>query len=369
MTQPHTSIIVLCYNQLSVATKPCIESILRNTPVGSYELILVDNASTDGTAEYLKSIAENNSLIKLQLNSVNKGYAGGNNDGIKMANGQFIILLNNDTLVPAGWLSCLLRPFDCYPQVGLIGPVTNSAGNEQRIEIEALNEGNFEEKIQGYLDRQKDEVYFTEKLGFFCVAIRRSVIDKVGLLDESFGIGMFEDDDYCFRAKKAGFDLVIAEDSFVYHKGSLSFNKLAIKEYQELFNKNRELFRKKHDYVWTYADIAMLNWRRIAHDLSLISEQADSATIERILSRAKNFEDSIYQCREDEKFRGNIDGLTSIKTEFLENKKKLMEISDWATSLSLLNRDLNIRLNEMESAFCNRIMKFIRSYFFLSKKS
>lgn len=361
MTQPLTSIIVLCYNQLLEATKPCIESILRNTPSDSYELILVDNNSADGTAEYLKSIAENNSSVKLQINNVNKGYAGGNNDGIQMADGQFIVLLNNDTLVPTGWLDGLLKSFARYPKVGLIGPVTNSAGNEQRIEIGGLNEGNFEEKILGYLDRQKDVVYFTEKLGFFCVAIRRSVIDKVGLLDESFGIGMFEDDDYCFRAKKSGFDLLIAEDSFVYHKGSLSFNKLAIKEYQELFSKNKELFRKKHDYVWTYADIAMSNWRRIALDLSLISQQTDSTIIGRIMSRVKNFDDSLYQCREEEKLRGNIDGMPSIKAELLESKIKLMELSDWATSLSLLNRDLKIRLQEMERSVCNRILNFIRN--------
>ena len=267
MTKNFTSIIILCYNQLAAATKPCIESILRNTPEGSYELILVDNASTDGTVKYLKSIAEKNSSIRLQLNSINKGYAGGNNDGIKMADGQFIILLNNDTLVPTGWLSCLLKSFDRYPKVGLIGPVTNSAGNEQRIEIGGLNEGNFEDKIGGYLERQKDEVYFTEKLGFFCVAIRRSVIDKIGFLDESFGIGMFEDDDYCVRAKKNGFDIVIAEDSFVYHKGSLTFNKLDIKEYQELFSKNKELFRKKHDYVWTLTNIALSYLEKISTDL------------------------------------------------------------------------------------------------------
>ncbi len=204
--------------------------------------------------------------------------------------------------MPTGWLDSLLKSFARYPKVGLIGPVTNSAGNEQRIEIGGLNEGNFEEKIQGYLDRQKDEVYFTEKLGFFCVAIRRSVIDKVGLLDESFGIGMFEDDDYCFRAKKAGFDLLIAEDSFVYHKGSLSFNKLAIKEYQELFSKNKELFRKKHDYVWTLTNIAFSYLEKFSMDLRkhFQNERNKSPELERIISRLDNFEHLLVQIHAQE---------------------------------------------------------------------
>ncbi len=211
------SIVVLCYNGLEETTRPCLESIIKNTPADSYELIVVDNASADGTAGYLKTFAAQHTHVRLQLNDTNKGYAGGNNDGIKLAQGQYIVLLNNDTLVPEGWLDRLLKLFNEQPGVGLVGPVTNSAGNEQCIELDGLNEKNFEEIASAYVERQKGAWFITEKLGFFCVAMRHTLPEKIGYLDEKFGIGMFEDDDYCVRAMAAGFKLRVALDSFVRH--------------------------------------------------------------------------------------------------------------------------------------------------------
>ena len=228
MTEYRASIVVLCYNGLEETTRPCLESVIANTTAVSYELIVVDNASADGTAEYLKTFVARHANVRLQLNDTNKGYAGGNNDGIRLAQGQYIVLLNNDTLVPGGWLERLLKLFDEQAGVGMVGPVTNSAGNEQRIELEGLNEKNYEEIAGAYVERQKGVWFTTEKLGFFCVAMRRTLPEKIGCLDEKFGIGMFEDDDYCIRAKKAGFTLAVAEDCFVYHKGSVSFSKLAV---------------------------------------------------------------------------------------------------------------------------------------------
>ena len=127
MNQVRTSIVVLCYNGLKETTDPSLKSIIANTPADRYELIVVDNASIDGTAEYLKTFAAQHANTRIQLNDINKGYAGGNNDGIRLSQGQYIVLLNNDTLVPAGWLERLLKLFDEQPEVGMVGPVTNSA--------------------------------------------------------------------------------------------------------------------------------------------------------------------------------------------------------------------------------------------------
>ena len=77
------SLVVLTYNQLKEGTIPCMESIVRYTPEGEYELVLVDNASSDGTPEHLRSFAEGRKDVKLVLNKENKGYAGGNNDGLR----------------------------------------------------------------------------------------------------------------------------------------------------------------------------------------------------------------------------------------------------------------------------------------------
>lgn len=308
------SIIVLCYNSLEETTLPCLESVVKNTPADKYELIVVDNASSDGTPEYLQEFARQHVNVQLQLNNVNKGYAGGNNDGIALANGEYIILLNNDTLVPVGWLEKLLHLFQNHPKIGLIGPVTNSAGNEQRIELDRLNEKNYEVISGEYIQRQSGVWFETEKLGFFCVAIRRSVVEKIGVLDEKFGIGMFEDDDYCVRAKKAGFTLAVAEDCFVFHKGSVSFGKLAVENYRQLFEKNRQYFYEKHHQAWTLTDIAFSylecfekNLRTYSHKNSDIDR-----AIERIMVRSKNLNHLLVQVHRSEidaqKQSKNLDG-------------------------------------------------------------
>ncbi len=291
------SIVVLCYNGLEETTRPCLESIIKNTPAESYELIVVDNASADGTAEYLKNFAAQHANVRHQLNDTNKGYAGGNNDGIKLAQGRYIVLLNNDTLVPAGWLDRLLRLFDEQPEVGLVGPVTNSAGNEQRIELAGLTERNYEEIAGAYIERQKGMWFTTEKLGFFCVAMRRTLPEKIGYLDEKFGIGMFEDDDYCVRAKKAGLSLAVVEDCFVYHKGSVSFGKLAVESYQALFAKNKAYFREKHGVEWTLTDIAFSYWDKFDRDLRACAESNKKLPpeVERIHCRFENFKHLLVQ--------------------------------------------------------------------------
>ena len=340
MNQIRTSIVVLCYNGLEETTRPCMESIVANTPVGSYELIVVDNASADGTADYLKTFAAQHANVRIQLNDTNKGYAGGNNDGMKLAQGKYIVLLNNDTLVPKGWLERLLRLFAEHSDVGLIGPITNSAGNEQRIELPGLNEKNYEKIANAYIERQQGVWFNTEKLGFYCVAIRSDVPKKIGLLDERFGIGMFEDDDYCVRAKKAGYKLAVVEDCFVYHKGSFSFKKVSISNYLEIFSKNKSYFYEKHGILWTYTDVASAMWRKILGDLFLIEKGGEIMGIDRIMARAEGMTNSLFQLREVEQRNAGIGEEKYIVVQLVEKQKQLMEISDWATSMKLDNESL-----------------------------
>ena len=309
------SIVVLCYNGLEETTLPCLESIIGNTPMDSYELIIVDNASKDGTPDYLKTFVALHQHVRIHLNDSNKGYSGGNNDGMKLALGQYIILLNNDTLVPVGWLDKLLGLFSEQANVGLVGPVTNAAGNEQRIELAGLNEQNYEEIAAAYTNRQLGIWFATERLGFFCVAMRREVLDKVGYLDENFGIGMFEDDDYCIRVKKAGFTLAVVEDCFVYHKGSVSFSKLDTDNYRELFDKNKAYFRKKHRIEWTLSCIALSYWNKFDKDLLAYVQNNQNMTseIERMLIRFENFKHLLLQIHQVElaSVPANIRGTSS----------------------------------------------------------
>jgi len=295
------SIVVLTYNQLKEGTAPCLESIFLHTPEEEYELVVVDNGSSDGTAEYLRSIAEKHKNVRLVLNRQNKGYAGGNNDGMRVASGDCIVLLNNDTLVTPGWLDSLLMPLEGDRSIGLICPVTNSAGNEQMVLLPSLNEENYVEVAGQYTRRNTGHLFDTEKLGFYCVAMRREVMEKVGLLDEGFGLGMFEDDDYCLRVRKAGYRLAVNEGCFIYHKGSLSFKRLDNEEYQEIFQRNREYYRRKHGQPWLFNDLTLAYYRHMEREItSLMSREHPPQEAERIAVRLKGFEYLVQRAREIE---------------------------------------------------------------------
>ena len=302
MINPRVSIIVLCFNGLEEATRPCIESIYRNTPADDFELVIVDNASSDGTAEYLRHLESLHPNIKIQLNEANKGYAGGNNDGLRLAQGRYLVLLNNDTLVPPGWLDRLLLLLEANSSIGMVGPVTNSAGNEQRVNIKGLVENNYEQLSNSYITRNQNVWFETQRLGFYCVALRRIVYQQVGFLDENFGIGMFEDDDYCVRVLAYGYKLAVTEGCYVYHKGSISFGKMQQEKYHILFKKNKQYFVSKHNLKWALSDIAFAYLNKIERDLEDFyrKQLTVNPEIERVVARIENFRHLLVQVRESE---------------------------------------------------------------------
>lgn len=248
---PKISIIVLCYNQLEY-TKICVQSILDKTAYPNYELILVDNNSTDNTAEYLKQVEKENKTVKVVLNKTNRGFAGGNNDGIAKADGDYIVLLNNDAVVTRGWLTGLLKHFENDAAVGLVGPVTNSIGNEARIPVEYADDlVQMEAFANEYTFMHRGEEYPHQGiLAMFCLMISRELYNRVGPLDENYGIGMFEDDDYSIASERNGYRNVMAEDVFIHHFGNVSFKKLEEKTYKDLFNKNKAYYEKKWRERW-----------------------------------------------------------------------------------------------------------------------
>ena len=247
---PKISIIVLCYNQLDY-TKKCVESILSKTAYPNYELVVVDNHSSDGTADYLRSIASRCENVKIVLNTENRGFAGGNNDGIAVADGDYLVLLNNDTVVTRGWLTGMVKHYRKGKNVGLVGPVTNSIANEAKLMVSYNSLSEMEIFADDYTFRHMTDEYLgANMLAMFCLMISRELYEKAGPLDERYGIGMFEDDDYSMAAKHLGYELIIAEDSFVHHFGSVSFKKLEDAKYQSLFRKNKEYYEKKWGEKW-----------------------------------------------------------------------------------------------------------------------
>ncbi|MGB9661865.1 MAG: glycosyltransferase [Moorellaceae bacterium] len=246
---PKASIIILTHNNIHF-TRLCVDSIYRNTLWPNFELIIVDNASTDGTREYLEELAKQHLNIRLILNEHNEGFARANNQGIRVSTGEYIVLLNNDTIVTRGWLGRLIRHLERDPDIGMVGPVTNSAGNEAKIDA---NYSSIEE-MESFAERRSHEYegkYFDIKmLALFCAAMRRRLFDEIGFLDERFEVGMFEDDDLALRVKQAGYRIICVEDVFIHHFHSATFKLYGQQEYLRLFEANRKRFEEKWGIRW-----------------------------------------------------------------------------------------------------------------------
>jgi GT2 family glycosyltransferase len=243
------SVVLVTYNGL-VFTRLCLESLLANTDYPDYEVIVVDNGSTDGTVDYLRALVRDHPHIRAVFNESNRGFARANNQGLELAGGDVLILLNNDTMVPRGWLGRLMRRLD-DPAIGLAGPVTNRTGNEAQIEAPYHTYEEFLDFAQDVSADAKAVLFDIRMLAMFCVAMRRGVYERVGPLDEQYGVGLFEDDDYGMRVRAAGYRVVCAEDVFVHHFGQASLGKLAATgEYGTLFHANRRRWEEKWRVPW-----------------------------------------------------------------------------------------------------------------------
>ena len=244
--QYKASVIIVSYNNYKDTTGPCIESICSDTPNKNIEIIVVDNNSTDETPEKLREFAKKNSNLKPLLNTDNRGFAGGNNDGVAMATGEILILLNSDTIIPTGMLNRIVELMLENSDWGMLGPVTNEAGNEQKIPVQS---GNVDEIIDQGLEwcRHADNDYFiTDRLDFCCVALRTVDYRRLGGLDEGFGRGYYEDDDFCIRARLAGLKMVMAEEVFICHLSGKSFSKFGNAYVKKLMRANKAKLKKKH---------------------------------------------------------------------------------------------------------------------------
>ena len=243
-----TSIIILCYNGLNY-TRQCLKSIENCTPE-PHEIIIVDNGSTDGTPHFLRQYAHEHENVVLIMNDCNRGYAAGNNQGIRAALGEYVVLLNNDVVVTPGWLGRMIGHLERSAEIGMVGPVSNSVSGAQLIP----------EVPYG---RDMDQMYaFAKEIGEkyagkaepcmrlvgFCLLVRKSVFDIIGGLDEGYKTGNFEDDDLCLRSCIAGYRNVIARDVFVHHFGSMTFKENAI-DYSVTMKANRSYFLGKWEGI------------------------------------------------------------------------------------------------------------------------
>ena len=246
-----TSIIILTYNNLNY-TKKCIESIKKYTKNKDYEIIVIDNNSTDNTKDYLKELKN----IKVIYNKENLGFPKGCNQGIQIADKENdILLLNNDTIVTTNWLDNLKIALYSSDKIGATGSVCNKDENRQGIDfkydgLEEMQKLAKENNISNP-DKWEEKIFL---IGF-CILIKREVIDKLKELDENYSPGYIEDNDLSLRIIKLGYKLILCHDSFIHHYLGTAFRK-DLNSFYKILYKNRDYFYNKwHFNTFSFDDI------------------------------------------------------------------------------------------------------------------
>jgi GT2 family glycosyltransferase len=222
-----TSIIILNWNTLSYLKK-CVESIKNYTK--DYELIMIDNnSSEDGTKSYIIKEAD-----KCLFNLTNLGFSKGNNQGAKMATGEYLCFMNSDIVVGKGWLRELHKTLRMN-EGGAVGPLGNPRfGEINGVQI-AYNQ---------YKGQYKEDVCVDSLVGF-CILMKKNLFEEIDGWDEDFTIGNYEDNMLCEKIKNKGYRLYISYKSNVSHdKPSQTFIANNI-DYLGSLNNNRDFFVNK----------------------------------------------------------------------------------------------------------------------------
>lgn len=225
--------IVICVHNAQEDVTRCLASVLRHT-AQPYRLLLVDDGSDPPTRNFLAEFAAGRSHTRLLPSDTATGYTCAANRGLRAATAPFVLLLNSDTIVTPEWLGRLVACAESDPQIGLVGPLSNTASYQSVPAISAggdwaenpLPEGWDTARWAEAIGQQSARIYpEMPLLNGFCLLIRREVLDAIGLFDEeAFGAGYGEENDYGMRARAAGWRLALADDAWVYHAQSRSYS-------------------------------------------------------------------------------------------------------------------------------------------------
>ncbi len=255
------SVIVLAWNGKDYMAD-CLASVFAQE-YPDFEVIVVDNGSTDGSADW---VAEHYPQVKLIRNERNLGFAAGNNIGLRAATGDVLVLLNQDTVVHTGWLAALVKVLD-DPAIGIVGcKILYPDGTIQHAGAYLYGVDGRSEHIgrrepdTGQYDQLRDVDFVTGA----SLALTRSTFAKIGPLDEGFAPAYYEDTDWCYRARAAGLRVVYAPAAVVTHYESTATQPASYMQKAMLHYGRLRLLFKHKPLLWLGQEFAPaeMNWAK-----------------------------------------------------------------------------------------------------------
>lgn len=263
----------------------CLNALTHQTYQGRHAILVVDNASTDDSRDLIQRDFPN---IALHTNQRNLGFAGGNNAGLELLLAgrapapidfipDTIILLNQDTRVEPDWLHNLIDALDRHPNAGIVGckiyfpdgQTLQHTGGQIIAPLATGTHRGTGEPDTGQYDREEPVEYVTGA----SMAIRRTLLANIGLLDEGFTPAYYEDSDYCYRARAAGFDVLYTPNARLRHDENTSLHAQS-PAHQRAYHRNRIRFILKHNPLDTLAHTFALAEREAIHRWSLTDSLA-----------------------------------------------------------------------------------------------
>lgn len=282
------SIIIVNWNTRAILLD-CLDSIAAHPPSRSYDVWVVDNASSDGS---VTAVRERYPYVQVIENAENRGFAAANNQAIEASRGDYVLLLNSDTIVHAQALEHMARFLDVHHRVGVVGACLLNADGTLQPSWSAFP--SFWSELLGrnirsrspYRTRDGSAAYSVDWVGGAALMIRREVIEQVGVLDEGYFM-YSEETDWCFRARRAGWEICYLPKATIVHLGGQSSKKASACMKAELY-RSKIRFYTKH-YGRRQAYVLSLTLRLVLHGKALfekISGRAEAYHDLRLLTQA-----------------------------------------------------------------------------------
>jgi GT2 family glycosyltransferase/ubiquinone/menaquinone biosynthesis C-methylase UbiE len=241
--QETASVVIVTYNSMETIEQ-CLDSVLA---ADDCEVVVVDNASQDGTGTWLQRYAEQHPSVKVLQSAENLGFSAASNAGAAQGSGDYVVLLNPDTVVTPGWLSRMRHHFEGPGQIGAVGPTSDYVAGLQKVELylpPASPRSTPAEVAETLARTHAGRSVPTQLLIGFCLMIPRPLFDKLGGLDPELFLGN-DDLDLSWRLREAGYDLRVAVDAFVHHRGQVSFSTVPSATTARLVQESTDVLARK----------------------------------------------------------------------------------------------------------------------------